>query len=60
MQTEAYKRQTGASHDRTLSDHFLTVPHYYGFDKAGGIEAQKQEDYGEFLAQKLTKDKKMC
>lgn len=45
--TEAYKQQSAASHDRTLADTWGSVPHYYGFETAGGFKEARETAQGE-------------
>lgn len=45
--TEAYKQQSAGSHDRTLADTWGSVPHYYGFETAGGFEEARHTAQGD-------------
>ena len=47
--SEAYKQLTAASHDRTLADTVGSIPHFYGFETAGGYtdaRSKQQEEAG--------------
>ena len=40
-------QQKAASHDRTLADTWGSVPHYYGFETAGGFKEAREKAQGE-------------
>ena len=44
---EAYLQLNGASHDRTLSDTWGQMPHYYGLETAGGFAEAREKTDGE-------------
>eukprot|EP00802_Teleaulax_amphioxeia_P008543 Tamp_08552.p1 GENE.Tamp_08552~~Tamp_08552.p1 ORF type:complete len:754 (+),score=210.96 Tamp_08552:66-2264(+) len=45
--TEAYSQQKAGSHDRTLADTWGSVPHYYGFETAGGFDEAREMAHGQ-------------